>query len=139
MSIGGVHTLEEFLFQLSLGDLNLDSLVDLLLVSALVVGIVLDGGREERVDKGGLSKASLSGNLRRKPLAIPRHWFFVYGSFGSKCSCCKQTQHTIIVKPAPRFATILCRWLGKLAMPIGEALSAGAGAILTDKDGMTSE
>lgn len=58
-----VHTLEELLFQLSLGNFNLDGLVDLLLVSALVVGIVLDGGREERVDKGGLSKARLSGNL----------------------------------------------------------------------------
>lgn len=35
-----------------------------------------------------------------------------------------------MVKPAPRFATILCRWLGRLAMPIGEALSAAAEAIL---------
>lgn len=36
----------------------------------------------------------------------------------------------MMVKPAPRLATILCRWLGRLAMPIGEALSAAAGAIL---------
>lgn len=36
----------------------------------------------------------------------------------------------MMVKPAPRLATILWRWLGRLAMPIGEALSAAAGAIL---------
>lgn len=35
----------------------------------------------------------------------------------------------MIVKPAPRLATILCRWFGRLAMPIGEALSAAAGAM----------
>ncbi|KAK5627326.1 hypothetical protein RRF57_003042 [Xylaria bambusicola] len=35
-----------------------------------------------------------------------------------------------MVKAAPLFATILCRWLGKLAMPIGDALSAAAGGIL---------
>jgi hypothetical protein len=39
-------------------------------------------------------------------------------------------KQTIIVKAAPLFATILCRWLGRLAMPIGEALSAAAGAIV---------
>lgn len=38
----------------------------------------------------------------------------------------------MMVKPAPRFATILCRWLGRLAMPIGEALSAAGGAIVED-------
>lgn len=37
----------------------------------------------------------------------------------------------MIVKAAPRFATILCRWLGKLAMPIGDADSIVAGAIVT--------
>ena len=36
----------------------------------------------------------------------------------------------MIVKPAPRLATILCRWLGRLAMPMGEALSGAVGAIL---------
>ena len=36
-----------------------------------------------------------------------------------------------MVKPAPRLATILCRWFGRLAMPIGEALSAAGGAIST--------
>lgn len=35
----------------------------------------------------------------------------------------------MIVKAAPRFATILCLWLGKLAMPMGEALSVAAGAM----------
>lgn len=37
---------------------------------------------------------------------------------------------TIIVKAAPLFATILCRWLGRFAMPIGEADSIVAGAML---------
>jgi hypothetical protein len=37
----------------------------------------------------------------------------------------------MIVKAAPRFATILWRWLGRLAMPMGEAPdSDGAGAML---------
>ena len=40
------QTLEKFLFQLCLCDLDLDSLVHLLCVPALVVGIVLDCGRE---------------------------------------------------------------------------------------------
>lgn len=129
-----IRTLEEFLLQLSLGNFNLDSLVDLLLVSAFVVGIVLDGGRKESVDKGGLSKARLSSNLRVRALAIPRLESLTQRqqSFSMMQTC--QT-HTIIVKLAPRLATILCRWLGKLAMPIGEALSAGAGAILTDTGG----
>ena len=58
-----ICTLEELLLQLGLGNLNLDGLVDLLLVSSLVVGIVLDGGREEGVDEGGLAQARLAGNL----------------------------------------------------------------------------
>ena len=44
-----------------------------------------------------------------------------------------QEVRTMIVKAAPRLATILCRWLGRLAMPIGEALSAVAGAILSGR------
>jgi hypothetical protein len=36
----------------------------------------------------------------------------------------------MMVKAAPRFATILCLWFGRLAMPIGEADSIEAGAIL---------
>uniref|UniRef100_A0A1Y1LA43 Uncharacterized protein n=1 Tax=Photinus pyralis TaxID=7054 RepID=A0A1Y1LA43_PHOPY len=51
----GQTDLEELLLELSLGDLNFDSLVDLLLMSALVVGIVLDSGGEESVDEGGLA------------------------------------------------------------------------------------
>jgi len=108
--------LEELLLQLSLGDLDLDCLVDLLLVPALVVGVVLDGGGEERVDECGLAQPGLASNLvtgqnnKSQPHALP-------------------ALLTIIVNAAPLFATILCRWLGKLAMPIGDALSAAAGAI----------
>lgn len=60
---GHVHTLKELLLQLGLGDLDLDGLVDLLLVAALVVRIVLDGGGEEGVDEGGLAQARLASNL----------------------------------------------------------------------------
>lgn len=49
--------LEELLFQLSLGDLDLHGLVDLLGVTAAVVGIVFDGSAEQRVDEGRLSQA----------------------------------------------------------------------------------
>lgn len=59
------RTLEELLLQLSLGDLDLDSLVDLLLVTALVIGIVLDGSREKSVDESSLAKARLASNLLR--------------------------------------------------------------------------
>jgi hypothetical protein len=55
-SNGALPTLEELLLELGLGDLNLDSLVHLLVVSSLVVGIVLDGGGEEGVDEGSLSE-----------------------------------------------------------------------------------
>lgn len=48
-------TLEELLLQFGLCDLNLDSLVDLLCVSSLVVGVVLDRGREQSVDECSLS------------------------------------------------------------------------------------
>ena len=62
-SNGALPTLEELLLELSLGDLNLDSLVHLLVVSSLVVGIVLDGGGEEGVDEGSLSETRLASNL----------------------------------------------------------------------------
>ena len=55
-------TLEELLLQLGLGDLDLDGLVDLLRVTAAVIGVVLDGGGEEGVDEGGLAQARLAGN-----------------------------------------------------------------------------
>lgn len=59
------RTLEELLLQLGLGDLDLDGLVDLLLVTALVIGIVLDGSREKSVDESSLAKARLASNLLR--------------------------------------------------------------------------
>jgi hypothetical protein len=58
-----ICTLEELLLELGLGDLNLDRLVHLLVVSSLVVGIVLNGGGEEGVDEGGLSETGLASNL----------------------------------------------------------------------------
>lgn len=36
----------------------------------------------------------------------------------------------MMVKAAPRFATILCLWLGRFAIPIGDALSAVVVAIV---------
>jgi hypothetical protein len=57
------HTFEELLLELSLGDLDLDRLVHLLVVSSLVVGIVLDGGGEQGVDEGSLSESRLASNL----------------------------------------------------------------------------
>ena len=38
----------------------------------------------------------------------------------------------MIVKAAPLFATILCRWLGRFAIPIGDALSAVGGAMMVN-------
>jgi hypothetical protein len=61
-------------------------------VSSLVVGIVLDGGGEERVDEGCLSEARLAGNLHQ-----------LDGIQGLIV-----TVLTIMVKAAPRLATILC-------------------------------
>lgn len=52
--------LEELLFQLCLGDLDLDGLVHLLSMTAAMVGVVLDGRAEEGVDEGGLSEAGLA-------------------------------------------------------------------------------
>ena len=50
-----MHTFEEFLFQLGFRNLDLNGLIDLLCMSALVVCIVLDRGREECVDESRLS------------------------------------------------------------------------------------
>lgn len=58
-----ILTLEELLLKLGLGNLDLDRLVDLLLVTALVIGIVLDRGGKESVDEGRLSQAGLASNL----------------------------------------------------------------------------
>jgi hypothetical protein len=52
-----VRTFEKLLLKLSLGDLNLNGLVDLLCVSTLVVGIVLDSRGEQSVDKCRLSQS----------------------------------------------------------------------------------
>ena len=57
------RTLEELLFQLSFCDFDLDGLVNLLLMSALVVGVVLDGGVEQGVDEGGLAESRLASDL----------------------------------------------------------------------------
>jgi hypothetical protein len=48
-------TFEELLLQLSFCDFDLDGLVNLLCMSALVVCVVLDSGREEGIDEGRLS------------------------------------------------------------------------------------
>lgn len=50
-------TFEELFLQLSLCNLNLNSLINLLGMASLVVLIVLDGGGEEGVDEGGLAQA----------------------------------------------------------------------------------
>lgn len=90
-------TFEEFLLKLGLGDLNLDGTVDLLLVAALVIGVILNSGREEGVDEGSLSQSRLSGNLSME--LVSRQWTLLLN--------CK-LRHTMIVNAAPRFATILC-------------------------------
>lgn len=43
---------------------------------------------------------------------------------------CEMRVLTMMVKAAPLFATILCRWLGRFAMPIGDADSIAAGAMV---------
>lgn len=100
------RTLEKLLFKLSLCDLNLDRLVHLLHVAALVVGIVLDGGREKRVDEGRLSEARLASNLSLSVRLL--------------APTCMPVLRTMMVKFAPRFATILClsqvRLAGALAV-----------------------
>jgi hypothetical protein len=57
------RTLEELLLELGLCDFDLDSLVNLLLVTAAVVCVVLDGGGEESVDEGSLAETRLASNL----------------------------------------------------------------------------
>jgi hypothetical protein len=60
-----ICTLEEFLFQLSLGDFDLDCLVNLICMASLVVLIVLDGCGKEGVDEGSLAQARFAGHLAR--------------------------------------------------------------------------
>jgi hypothetical protein len=84
------RTLEKLLLKLCLGDLDLDSLVDLLLVAALVVGIVLDRGGEERVDEGRLAKARFASNLEtRRPVRTcsnDRYYSKIVPYHNSECS-----------------------------------------------------
>lgn len=56
-------TFEEFLLQLGLCDFNFHSFVDLLVVSAPMVCIVLDGGGEKSVDECRLAQAGFASNL----------------------------------------------------------------------------
>jgi len=58
-----MSTFEELLLKFSLGDFNLNRLVDLLSMSALVVRIVLDRRREEGVDECSLSQTRFSSDL----------------------------------------------------------------------------
>jgi hypothetical protein len=85
-------TFEELLLQFRLCNLNFDSLVNLLVMAALVVGIVLDRGGEEGVDECGFSASRLAGNLCT--MSLESSYLGEYG-------------RTIIVKAAPRLATIL--------------------------------
>jgi hypothetical protein len=68
-----VITLEEFLLQLGLGYLNLNGLVNLFLVAFLVIGVILNGGREECVDEGRLSQARFTSNLMGGSRVSPEH------------------------------------------------------------------
>lgn len=72
-------TLEEFLLKFSFCDLNLDCLINLLVVSALVIGIVLDRCREESVDKRRLSQPGLSSDLySNQPFCSTEYQIFPY-------------------------------------------------------------
>jgi len=57
------RTLEEFLLKLSLGNFDFNSLVDLLGVSAFVVGIVLNGSREQGIDECSLPETRFTSDL----------------------------------------------------------------------------
>jgi hypothetical protein len=78
-----VYTFEELLLQLSLGDLNLHGFVDLLRMPALVVGIVLDGRREQSVDERRLAQTRFSRNLMtgRKQSVICSTGLFSWWTF----------------------------------------------------------
>lgn len=58
------RTFEELFLQFGLGDLDLDRLVHLLGMAALVICVVLDCGREQGVDEGCLSQTRFTSNLR---------------------------------------------------------------------------
>ena len=86
-----LYTFEELLLKLSLCDLNLDRLVDLLGMAATMVCVVLDGSREEGIDEGCLSETRFSSDLYAISLGSSKCWRL----------------RTMMVKAAPRLATIL--------------------------------
>jgi hypothetical protein len=120
-------TLEELLLELSLGDLNLDRLVHLLVVSSLVVGIVLDGGGEERVDEGGLSQPRLASDHDSKGSTALGHNLVSVPTLGSLLACPQGVAYRWLGNYGAASAMVQ-RASGRdiltLAMPIGEANSA---------------
>ncbi len=90
-----VHAFEELFFKLCFSDLYFNGLVNLLCMATAVVGVVLNRRREESIDKGRLAKPRFASNLKAcQPLdnRARSEWRSL----------------TIIVKAAPRLATILC-------------------------------
>jgi hypothetical protein len=60
---GGWPTFKELFLELCLCDFNLDRLVNLLVMAALVIGVVFDGRGEEGVNESGLAESRLAGHL----------------------------------------------------------------------------
>ena len=71
--VRSIPTFEELLLQLCLCDLNLHGLVDLLGMTATVIGVVFDGSREEGVDERRLSKAGFASDHDSKCRASLSH------------------------------------------------------------------
>ena len=87
------RTFEELLFEFRLGDLNLHSLIYLLSVTSPVVCIVFYGCGEQSVDESSFPQARFASDL----------------GFISRIHIhLDEELPTMIVKAAPRFATILC-------------------------------
>lgn len=57
------RTFEELLLQFCFCNLNLNRLVDLLVVAALVVSVIFDGGGKKRVDECRLAEPGFTGDL----------------------------------------------------------------------------
>ena len=123
------HTLEELLFQFSFRDLDLNGLVNLLGVSALVVGVVLDSSREKGVDESGLAESRLachhnskgSSTLRNDLVPVKRIslWIWIAAFVESERtvgSAATRESAFIAMKDISRGLT--------LAMPMGDAASA---------------
>lgn len=77
-------------------------LIHLLLMADTVLGIVLDGRAEQGVDEGGLSQAALAHHHDSEGSTSARALDESRATAG--------TTHLL--------ATILCRWFGRLAMPM---------------------